>query len=437
MVRRRIGWKLLLAATMVMAAALAAARQSQDMWLEAGIEPAQVYVQAQAIYRLRFYQAVDVRELQINGPSARLADVRAIGTGRVYEALRDGRRYRVHERSYAVFPFSSGPLELSGAHVLGRVTAGAATSVDGRQPLRLEALAQTMTVRPAPTAAAGATWLPAHSLTLTEVWSAPATEVRLGQALRRSIRIEAAGIDAGQIPPLQVVAPGMLVEADPPRLENRLAGELNIGVREQSFRMVALRAGEVLVPALQLRWWNLATDTLASATLPAHSLRVAAADAAPASLLPNTASRSPSLPQQRRIPTTLQPMTPLPTPTRSQLLLAAVALLGAGLALAYARRPGVRAAWRLQRACRCGNAGAVHNALLHWAATIWPQARPLTLEALAQRWPDPAARAALVTLDRCLYGPHPSRCDDAALAAAVRAIQRSSWGFSATSRANK
>ena len=95
MVRRRIDLRLLLAATFGMAAALAAAAaasQSQDMWLEAGIEPAQVYVQAQAIYRLRFYQAVDVRDLKINGPSTRLADLRPIGTGRVYETLRDGRR---------------------------------------------------------------------------------------------------------------------------------------------------------------------------------------------------------------------------------------------------------------------------------------------------------------------------------------------------------
>lgn len=250
-----------LASAAILAAPPAAAQnQGRDLWLEAEIEPAQVYVQAQAIYRLRLYQAVDVRELKINGPSARLADLRQIGGERVYEALRDGRRYRVHERSYAVFPFGSGALELSGAHATGRVVsvsavgAGAAKAADGRQAVRLEAAARTLTVRPVPASAAGAdVWLPAHTLTLSESWSPPAAETRPGQALRRSIRIEAGGIDAGQIPQMQVVAPGMMVDAEAPRLQNRMAGERNIGVREQTFRMVAQRAGEILVPELRLQ----------------------------------------------------------------------------------------------------------------------------------------------------------------------------------------
>ena len=396
-----------------------------DLWLEAELEPKQVYVQAQAIYRLRFYQAVDVRDLQITGPSARLADLRPLGPERIYEASRDGRRLRVRERSYAVFPFSSGPLELSGAYALARapaVAGGAAASTDRRQALRLQAPVQTLTALPVPAAAAGAPWLPARSLTLNENWSTPDTDVQPGQALRRSIRIEALGIDAGQIPPLQITAPGMLVEAEAPRLENLIKGELNIGVREQSFRLVALNGGDILVPVLQLPWWNLATDTLAVATLPARVLRVALADAAPTSLRPVAATAAP-LPEPASTPAPLPQTARLPPPTPSPWLLAAAVVLAAGLALAYLRHPGVRAAWRLRRACSRGDPGAVRDGLLLWAATLWPQTPPLTLEALAQRLPDPATRQALAALDRCLYGPQPARYDAAVLAATVRAVK--------------
>ena len=442
MVKRCAGWGLMLAGALAAAAALAAPQavgQSQDLLLEAELEPAQVYVQAQAIYRLRFYQAVDVHELKINGPSARLADVRAIGNGRVYETVRDGRRYRVHERSYAVFAFSSGALELSGAHVLGRAPAVATTSADGRRPLRLEAPAQTLTVNPVPAAAGTAAWLPARSLSLSESWSAPATELRTGQVLQRSIRIEATGIDAAQIPPLNVAVPGMQVDAEAPRLENRIIGALNLGVREQTVRMVALQAGDIQVPELPLRWWNLNNDAAASATLPARSLHVVAADEAPAAIMPTApASASVSAPVRAQSATATQLQSTRPWASKPWLaLLAVAALLCAGLALTYARRPVVRAAWRLQRACRGGNAAAVRNALLHWAATIWPQAPPLTLEALARQWADPSARQALATIDRCLYGPHPSRCDGAALAAAVRAIKRSARQFPAATGVNQ
>lgn len=442
MVRRAIGWGLLLLGAMAAATVLAAPptiSPGQDLLLEAELESAQVYVQTQAIYRLRFYQAVDVSDLQITGPSARLADVRPIGTGRVYEALRDGRRYRVHERSYAVFPFSSGSLKLSGAHVLGRVTAGAAKSTDGRYPLRLEVADQTLTVYPAPAAAGDGPWLPASSLTLSESWSPPATQVRPGQALRRSIRIQAVGIDAGQISPLQVTAPGMLVDAEPPRLENRITGELNIGVREQTFRMVALRAGDIVLPELKLLWWDLDADALASATLPSRSVHVTADDAALAAVPPMTpvpapAQASTSASNLSQGMSKLETTAPA-TPNRWPLLLVALALLCAGLALAYARRPGVRAAWRLQRACRLGNAAAVRDGLLQWAAAVWPQAPPLTLEMLAERVPDPATRQALAALDRCLYGPNPGPCDAAELGAAVRAIKRGIRQFASSSRA--
>jgi hypothetical protein len=416
-------------------AAAPAASQGQDLRLEAELEPAQVVLQAQAVYRLRFYQAVDVRELKINGPSAQLAEVRAIGSERVYEALRDGRRYRVHERSYAVFPFGSGALVLTGASATGRIAATPATqSADGRQAVRLEAAAQTLTVNPAPAAAGTAAWLPARSLSLSETWSAPATELRPGQALWRSIRIEAAGMDAAQIPPLSLLSPlsmavpGMLIDAEPPRLENRVAGALNIGVRTQTLRMVALRAGVVEVPELQLRWWNLNTNTAANATLPARSWQVVMADGAPASLSPMPpATATAGAKAVAAAPDQAQAQASPAFRSKPWLaLLAAAALLCAGLALAGVSRPRMRAAWRLRRACRCANAASVRDGLLQWAAGVWPQAPPLTLQALAERSPDPAAHQALTMIERSLYGPAPGRCDAAALGDAVRAVKRAS-----------
>jgi hypothetical protein len=401
-----------------------AAAQSGDLWLEAVVEPGPVWVQAQATYRLRFYHAVDVRDLRMTGPDARLADVRPLGGERVYEALRDGRRYRVHERSYAVFPLGSGPLALSGAQVSGRVAALGARSADGRQALQLAAAPQTLRVLPVPAAAGAAPWLPARTLSLSESWSSPAREIRVGQVLRRSIRIEAAGVDAGQIPPLGVLVPGMQVQADTPRLENRLEGGVNVGVREQSFQLVALRAGAQVLPELQLPWWNLNEGALALAHLPAQRWQV------------ETSAGVTAPTESRHAQTVVVLAAPPPerliefTRWRPWLLLTSVLGLGAALALAWLRRPGVRAAWRLQLACHRGEAGVLRDALLAQAALIWPLAPPLSLEALAQRWSDPSMRQALGTLERCLYAPRADEPNTAALRAAVHTIQRGSSAFS-------
>lgn len=367
---------------------------AQDMLLEAQLEPAQVYVQAQALYRLRFYHAVDVRDLSLHAPSARVADLLPLGEARVYETLRDGRRYRVHERSYAVFPFASGPLQLAGAHAAGRVAAAASKSADGRQAMRIEAPPQTLTVLPAP--AGDGNWLPAQALTLSETWSAD------GAAQRRTVRIEATGVDAAQLPELRFAAAGITVHAQPARLENRIAGEHIVGVREQSFMLTPTRAGDIALPALHLPWWK--TDgTPMTATLPARTLQ--GLDGVPP--VPAAAAQVRESRPLRRLPS-------LP------LLLAVAAVLGV-VAFWFTRR---RDAWRLRRICRHGDARALRAGLLAWAARAWRDAPPRTLAALATRLPDAGARDALGALERHLYGPDCGSMDAPALRAVVRQVLR-------------
>lgn len=407
-------------AGLVLAISNAAATQAgRDVLLEAELIPAQVYVQAQAVYRMRFFQAVDVRDLKIIGPSARLAEVRPIGIDTVNEAQRDGRRYRVHERRFAVFPFSSGELELSGAHVEGRVPATDATSVDGRQAIQLDAPARTLSVRPVPSELGLTPWLPARSLTLNETWAPVELQVKTGQILHRHIRIEALGVDAAQIPPIELVVPGMLIRAEAVKLHNRVVGELNMGVSEQSFSLVALQDGTIVLPQVRLPWWNLGDDMAAHATLASRTLSVRPGDANVAQIL------SPPLAPQPEI----SPPAQLKTKTSSTpnfLLLAGLAAFITVFLLAWFKRQRVRAVWSLRIACQSGKASAVRDALLEWAALIWPHMPPPTLEALGHKLDDPLAQDALATIDRCLYGPNDGRCDAIALSAAVRTIKRAS-----------
>ena len=382
----------------------AATQATRDVLLEVELIPAQVYLQAQAVYRMRFFQAVDVRDLKISGPSARLAEVRPIGTDTVNETERNGRRYRVHERSFAVFPFGSGALELTGARVEGRVAAINATSTDGRQPLRLDAPVQTLSVRPVPSALGTNPWLPARSLTLSESWTPADLQTRTGQVLRRQIRIEALGVDAAQIPPVALVVPGMLIHAELVKLENRAVGDLNMGVRDQTFSMVALNDGEIVVPQVRLPWWNLKDDSLTISTLTSRTLGV----------LPGDVTAAPQPAKTTR--------TPVPD---LSLWLSALAILCAGTSLAWLKRRALKAEWALQHACRSASSSAVRDALLQWAAVIWPKTPPTTLEALAQRLNDAQARNALASIDRCLYGPTQGVCAAADLAAAVRSVKQS------------
>jgi hypothetical protein len=243
------------------------AHTANDLLLEADIAPSEVRVQEQAVYRLRSLHASEAGEVTISPPSVRLADLREIGEERVYETWRGKRRYHVHERSYAVFPFAGGTLALSGASV----TVPATKSPVARPAMRLEAPMRHLTVLPIPTVADGAPWLPANALTLSETWS-PAD----GKSQRRTIRIEAIGIDAAHLPALQITGEDITVQAETPHVENRFAGEQNVGIREQSFIITPTHSGLVVVPELLLHWWNVRADLPSLAMLPAHTLHTAA-----------------------------------------------------------------------------------------------------------------------------------------------------------------
>lgn len=379
---------------------------AQDILLEAELEPEQVYVQAQARYRLRFYHAVDVRDLVLHAPSTRVADLRPLGDTRMYERMRDGRRYRVHERSFAVLPFASGALELSGAYATGRVPASISRSADGRQALRVDAPPRTLTVLPAPIV--DGDWLPAQSLTLSESWAT--TGAGTGATKKRTIRVEATGVNAAQLPELQLFAPGITVQVLPARLGNRVAADELIAVREQSFLLTPERAGIISLPEVQLPWWT-PDGTPKIATLPASALQ-GLADAVHGAAH-SAAHAAPLASDSKAEPHPAFSSRPL-------LWLTVAAVLGVTV---RAFRPHRHV--RLMRACLLGDTRAVCTGLLAWAADTWRHAPPRTLGALAGRLQDARARESLAQLDRSLYGADEGKIDRAALRRTVVRVMRS------------
>ena len=348
--------------------------------VEAEVTPPRPWVQSQAIYTLRVYQSADVRKLELVGPQAALADVRPLGAASMREVERDGRRYRLHERRFAIFPFASGSLALTAAHVSGRLPGTAATT-------RWDAPALALQVQAVPPGIASGHWLPAHRVTISETWSPPGAALTLNGLARRSIRIEAEGADAAQIPQIVLDIPGMRVNALAPRLDNRIEGKGFVGIREQDFQLVPLQAGKLLVPPVELSWWKVAAGTqvagvTALASLPPRTLEVAGAVAARPASPPHSAHKA------------------------FDMLLPAGALMAVlGSALWLIGQVRRHPLWALRRACAGAKPEAARSALLDWAAGRWRDDPPRSLPALAARLaPDRLPVSALHDLDRRLYG---------------------------------
>lgn len=370
-------------------------RSNPALWVEAELQPDTLHVQAQARYTLRLYQAVSVRELAFHGPESARAEIRPAGES-IREVTRNGQRYRVTERRYAVFPFASGTLRLTGGHVSLR-SDGASSSAR-----RIDAPPLTRDVRPVPAGQPPKEWLPARAVTLTESWQQATPQLYPGQALRRTIRVEAHGISAAQISPLDPGADGFSVHAEAPRLAEREDDGWITGIREQTWRLVPRRAGDFTLPILQLSWWDPVAGLPRQVTLPARPVSVLASPSATV-----TTMDEPAAPEVAPAPA--QPGAAATTPaanttaiTASAALLAALALLAAATALMHRHRDTATLR-RIHRACRKNDPVAARSTLLQWSGEIGAPG-PASLLALARHLGGAATCDELAALDRHLYG---------------------------------
>lgn len=401
--RAIIAWSLTLWGSAAAAAHSVGNDNTPELWLEAQMSPSTPYVQSQSIYTVRLYQAIALRDLEFKAPAAPLAEIRPIGE-RIEELTHAGRRYRVTERRYAVFPFASGELPLEPAGISAhRLSAPPATP-----DVVLSAPTIKPGVRPIPPGAPAGEWLPAHALDIAESWSADPATLAAGQAIQRTIRITARGIDASQLPELRVHGDGVTVHPAPPALHNRIEGDWNIGIREQTWTIVPSRAGPVKVSGVLIAWWNAGTHRTEVARLPERALSIAAAEAPVSKGHSGSASLDSAL-----SPAPLAPPSPTTAignvsahfvvePSSIATCLLVIALAG-GLFVALRRRT---TAWlRLARACLCNDVHATRTALLQLESPQAPAAAPKTLGELALHVPDDCPyRKELARLERHCYG---------------------------------
>ena len=149
-------------------------------------------------------------------------------------------------------------------------------------------------VRAKPAEWGAAPWLPAASFTISDESSLP-DEVPVGEPITRTVRLRAQGLGFEQLPELAFEAPpGSEIYPDKPDTQTRDDGSWLFGERTRKFAVVATQPGKLVLPAMQVDWWDTTLDRRVTAVLPAHEINVVAAAGAastsPAS--PTTALRN-------------------------------------------------------------------------------------------------------------------------------------------------
>ena len=115
-------------------------------------------------------------------------------------------------------------------------------------------------------------FLPTTQLTIQQKWSPSLKNLRAGDSIDRTIMVTATKMQAMLIPPLPLEAVnGIRVYQEEPIVQDQKTdrGEFVYGRRTQSAKYFIRKEGDYTLPAIELKWWNLSTNRLVTAALPA------------------------------------------------------------------------------------------------------------------------------------------------------------------------
>jgi len=397
----------------------AAAAVHSNVFMEAQLEPNHGYVGQQLSYVVRLYFASNISNGALDDPPPSVGQVTRVGGDLNYDSERDGHPYHVIERRYALIPQHAGQLEIPPLRFQGEaIDPNDPNSFFGAStPISASAPAVTADIQAAPADWGKTAWLPARQLSLTlDGWPAAQDQVRVGQPLNLTMNLQATGLPFEALPELSLPPlDGATVYPDKPATGIRNDGQWIVGWRQQAFAIVPERAGTLTIPATTLKWWNVLSDRMEVAQIPAHSVTVLPAlggsiTAAPGS--PAVASTTVTATAPTVIGLTSAHVTPWRWIALGSIGLWLLTVLGWLLWRRYRRTPSIVTPVPTQRsvreyhhafldAARGGDTAAQVHSLLAWARAERPAIQHLG--ELAEVLDDAQQRAAIAALQQSHY----------------------------------
>lgn len=264
----------------------------RDSFVELSADKAEVYVQEQLTLTVRLFFTGNLIRGELSEPQHPDAIIESLGKQQEYTRYRDGVRYRVVERRYAVFPQKTGELDLPPIRFEGQ----ARTQEGKLRFLRDSEEFFAVPVKEIPAAFTGDTWLPASDLSLEESGLPPTLKVDMGENLTRRITLKALDLPSEALPPLPGTTPeGIRAYPDQPERSTQVTPEGLAASLEQTIALVPVQSGEMTLPEIRVVWWDTDTDSQQVAAIPARTLSVrntGAASAPPSSAPPETGDTS-------------------------------------------------------------------------------------------------------------------------------------------------
>ena len=233
---------------------------AEPVFIEVTVQPESgpYYVLSQVSLTVRIFYQANLTEAAINPPAPEQASVRLLDEV-PYQSDRNGERYRVLERRYAIFPERSGTLTIPAMQLTGRLIERPSDrlwqpTVRGRR-VRVESEPLLLEISPRPANYSGEFWLPARHITLSQQIS-DNEKIHVGEPVTRTVILDAQGLEEHMLEePVWPEVPSTRIYPDQPQGISRDDGEWVLGHKEFRYAVVPEEPGELVLPEIRLDWW--------------------------------------------------------------------------------------------------------------------------------------------------------------------------------------
>ncbi|KOR31322.1 hypothetical protein TI04_01505 [Achromatium sp. WMS2] len=448
--------------------------ETRQVLIETEVSTKNPYVQGQVIYTIRILAKVQMQQPALTQFKVANAMVEKLGEDTSYSKERDGHKYNVIERRYAIFPQRSGLLTIE-SPILSAVIADprrrnlvlrdpffgvpfgdpfGTTNNAFSQQIRMRGPSISLDVKPQDPSVIGV-WLPAQKVELLETWNPNPPSFIEGQPTTRTITIMAHGLSAAQIPDLTIPSiSNVKFYPDATQADNQARDDNLIGIKTFKQAVVPAVAGRITLPEIRLAWWDTINNQPQLAIIPAQDIEVLPAINADAkNIQPNqnnstlSSNLAPNL-SSKNLPTAavhpensaktdpgnvnLKPNSILDNQSLGYLnwfltsMILSIAWLTTILLWLIERRRKVRQpkvndlnaaklsklATQIKQYCLANDARLARLALLNWGRANWPDQPPTNLNGLASALNSEIATAVFQELDQCLYAGAASKIWD-------------------------
>ena len=247
---------------------------AKEFFFDIDIDSSTTYVQAQVLYTEKLYYSINHEDATLSELKVTDALVVPLGQVRQYTTSINGQRMGVYERRYAIFAEESGEMVIPGqkfsANVVNsynRWSRGRPVSVMS-EPIRIQVKATPSNYPQSP-------WLPSPEITVSDRWSKPFDQWQVGEPITRNISITAQGLSGSQLPSIALpVVEGIKYYPDQSEHQDQVDTLGVKGSLQQSLAIVPTQSGRITLPEMRIPWWNVKTDSLEYARLPAQTLYI-------------------------------------------------------------------------------------------------------------------------------------------------------------------